>query len=58
MHSVVEVQLTEVPFVVPNLKTVAVLPGAKPAPVIVTLVPPAVDPVFGLRPVTVGTNLK
>jgi len=55
---VVEVQLTDVPFVFPNLNFVADVPRAKPAPVTVTLVPPAEDPVFGLRPVTVGRNLK
>ena len=54
----VEVQLTEVPFVDPNLKTVAVVPGTNPLPVTVTVVPPAVEPVFGLRPVTVGVTLK
>jgi len=58
VHFVVEVQLTDVDFVDPNLKTVAVLPRAKPVPLIVTLVPPALEPIVGLRPVTVGTNLK
>jgi hypothetical protein len=34
---------------------VTVAPVAKLVPVIVTTVPPAVDPLFGDRPVTVGT---
>ena len=58
VHSVVEVQLTDVAFVDPNLKIVADVPRANPVPLTVTLVPPALDPVFGLRPVTVGTNLN
>jgi len=58
VHSVVEVQLTDLLTVVPNLTFVAVLPRAKPVPVMVTLVPPALDPVFGLTLVTVGTNRK
>ena len=58
VHVVLEVQLTDVAFVVPNLKTVAVLPRAKPVPVMVTLVPPALEPLLGLTPATVGRNLK
>ena len=57
-HSVLETHSTDAAFVVPKLKTVAVLPSAKPAPVMVTVVPPAIDPVLGLRPVIVGRNLK
>ena len=37
MHSVLEVQLTPVALVVPNLKTVPVFPTAKPVPVMVTV---------------------
>jgi hypothetical protein len=58
VHFVVELQLTDLAFVVPNLKIVAVLPRANPVPLTVTLVPPALDPVLGLRRVTVGVNLK
>jgi hypothetical protein len=50
--------LTDVALVLPNLKTVAVEPSAKPAPVIVTFVLPASDPAFGLTLLTVGRNLK
>jgi hypothetical protein len=42
-----------VAFVVPNLTPVTVQPKA---PVIVTLVPPAVGPDVGLTPVTEGTQ--
>jgi hypothetical protein len=58
VHSVVDVQLIGVPAVAPNLKIVAVVPRKKPVPVTVTVVPPAVDPLFGLTPVTVGANLN
>jgi hypothetical protein len=43
----------EVAAVVPNLTTVA---PVKSLPVIVTLVPPAVGPLFGLTDVTTGTG--
>lgn len=39
---------------VPNLNVVAPVPGAKPVPFTVTLVPPAVEPDLGLTPTTVG----
>jgi len=55
---VVEVQSTPVPFVVPNLIVVAVVPRPNPVPVTVTVIPPDVGPVFGLTLVTVGVNLK
>ena len=57
-HTVVDVQLTVAAFGDPNLKIVA--PGAvrKPAPVTVTGVPPALGPVFGVRPVMMGTNVN
>ena len=58
MHVVVEVQSTLVLVVDPNSKLVAVLPRAKPAPVTVTLVAPAVEPVLGSSLVTVGLNVK
>src|ERR1700676_4126950 len=50
---VAELTTRPVPAVVPNFTTVA---PVKPVPVTVTLVPPAVGPVFGLTPVTVGTG--
>lgn len=52
-----DAQFTEVAGDVPNLKTVAFVPKPKPAPVTVTLVPPAVEPVFGLSAVMVGANV-
>ena len=48
-----ELTTRPVPAVVPNLTTVA---PVKPVPVTVTEVPPAVDPVLGLTPVTVGSG--
>lgn len=51
---VIEAQLTEVDAVVPNLNPVVPVPGANPVPVIVTLVPPALEPEVGLRLVIVG----
>ena len=53
----VEVQFTDVVFVIPNLNVVAVVPSANPEPVTVMLVLPASGPLFGLRLVTVGVNL-
>ena len=50
---VVEAQLTPVAATLPNLNSVPA-PGAKPLPAIVTVVPPAIGPVAGLTPVTVG----
>jgi hypothetical protein len=58
VHSVLVAQLTEVPAVVPNFKTVPVLPGPKPAPITVTLAPPAVDPLDGLTLETIARKLK
>jgi hypothetical protein len=52
VHSVLDVQLTDLLLVVPNLMAVAVLPRAKPTPVTVTLVPPDLGPVFGFTPVS------
>src|SRR5207248_9928391 len=57
VHVVLEVQLTEVPDVVPNLNFVVFVPRANPSPVIVTLVPPVVGPAFGLTLVTAGLKL-
>jgi hypothetical protein len=57
VHSVLELQFTEVALLVPNLNAVAVVPGANPVPLTVTVVPPAVVPELGLKPVIVGTNL-
>ncbi len=50
---VVELTTTPVPATVPNFTPVTPL---KPVPVMVTLVPPAVDPEVTLRPVTVGAG--
>jgi len=47
------VTTTLVPAAAPN---VTVAPAAKFVPVIVTAVPPAVDPLFGATLVTVGTT--
>ena len=58
VHVVADVQLTDVAFVNPNRMIVAVSPRANPVPLTVTLVPPALDPVLGLRPVIVGAKLK
>src|SRR5262249_14540439 len=43
-------------FVAAVLPNFTVAPAAKFVPVIVTAVPPAVDPLFGLTPVTVGSG--
>jgi hypothetical protein len=53
-----DVQSTDLAFVAPKLNFVAVVPRANPAPLMVTLAPPATGPVFGLTLVTVGANLK
>ena len=50
---VVELTVTAVAALVPNL---TVSPEAKPVPVIVTLVLPAVGPLVGAMPVTVGAG--
>jgi hypothetical protein len=55
---VLEVQSTAVARLDPNLKLVAVVPGANPAPAIVTVVPPAVEPVLGATLSTAGVSLK
>jgi hypothetical protein len=57
VQDVLELQLTEVAFGEPNLKIVAA-PSAKPDPVTVTLVPPAVPPELGFTDVTLGVYLK
>ena len=51
-------QLTDFALVLPNLKVVAVAPGANPLPVTVTLVPPSVGPLAGLTLSTLGRYLK
>ncbi len=54
LSAVIVVPLTTVRFVAGVVpKSTAVAP-VKPVPVIVTRVPPAVEPLVGLRPVTVG----
>jgi len=54
--AVMLVLLTTATFVAAALPNVTVAPVAKFVPVIVTAVPPAVDPVFGLTLVTVGAT--
>jgi hypothetical protein len=52
--AVIDVLLTTTTLVAAVLPNVTVAPDAKLVPVIVTAVPPAVGPVFGLTLVTVG----
>jgi hypothetical protein len=52
--AVMVVLLTTATFVAAALPNVTVAPEAKFVPVIVTAVPPAVEPLFGLTLVTVG----
>jgi len=52
--AVIEVPLTTTTLVAAALPNVTVAPAAKPVPVIVTPVPPAVGPLFGLTLLTVG----
>ena len=52
--AVMDVLLTNVTFVAAMEPNVTVAPVAKLAPVIVTAVPPEVDPLFGDTLVTVG----
>jgi hypothetical protein len=52
--AVIVVLLTTTTFVADALPKVTVAPEAKFVPVIVTAVPPRLEPLFGLTPVTVG----
>jgi hypothetical protein len=52
--AVIEVLLTTTTLVAAVLPNVTVAPAAKFVPVMVTAVPPAVEPVFGLTLLTVG----
>jgi hypothetical protein len=52
--AVIDVLLTTTPLVAAALPNVTVAPATKFVPVIVTAVPPAVVPLFGLTLVTVG----
>jgi hypothetical protein len=54
--AVMVVLFTTITFVAAVPPNVTVVPAAKFVPVIVTPVPPAVDPLFGLTFVTVGTT--
>src|SRR5580704_6841085 len=54
--AVIVVLFTTTTFVAAVLPTVTVAPATKFVPVIVTAVPPAVVPLFGLTPLTVGTG--
>src|SRR5438132_1915449 len=53
-QDVCELHSTPVASAPANLIVVLPMPGAKPTPVIVTLVPPAVGPALGLTEVIVG----
>jgi hypothetical protein len=55
--AVIVVPFTTTTLVAAALPNVTVAPVAKFVPVIVTAVPPAVDPVVGLTLVTVGTPM-
>ena len=55
--AVICVPLTTTTFVAAVLPNVTVTPEAKFEPVIVTAVPPAVDPLFGLTLPTVGGTM-
>jgi hypothetical protein len=52
--AVIVVPLTTTTLVAAALPNVTVAPDAKFVPVMVTAVPPAVDPLFGLTLLTVG----
>jgi hypothetical protein len=52
--AVIDVLLTTTTFVAAALPNVTVAPATKFVPVIVTAVPPAVDPLFGLTLLTVA----
>jgi hypothetical protein len=52
--AVIDVLLTTTTLVAAVLPKVTVAPAAKLVPVMVTAVPPVVDPLFGLTLVTVG----
>jgi hypothetical protein len=54
--AVIVVAFTTTTFAADPLPNVTVAPEAKFVPVIVTDVPPAVDPVFGLTLLTVGAT--
>ena len=54
--AVIEVDDTTVTFVAGTVPKSTVAPVPKLVPVMVTLVPPAVDPTFGLTFVTVGAG--
>jgi len=53
----IAVPFTTVMVAAAMLPNVTVAPPAKFVPVIVTAVPPAVDPLFGLTPLTVGVPI-
>ena len=52
--AVIEVELTNTTLVAAEPPTVTVAPDTNPVPVIVTAVPPAVEPLTGDTEVTVG----
>jgi hypothetical protein len=55
--AVIEVLLTTTTLVAAALPNVTVAPAAKFVPVMVTPVPPTVDPLLGLTLLTVGTPM-
>ena len=55
--AVIVVLLVTTTFVAAALPNVTVAPAAKLVPVMVTAVPPAVGPLFGLTLLTVGTPI-
>jgi hypothetical protein len=55
--AVIVVLFTTTTFVAAVLPNVTVAPAAKFVPVIVTAVPPAVDPLFGATLLTVGGTM-
>jgi hypothetical protein len=57
VHSVLDAQLADFYAVAPNLNFVAVVPGANPTPVTVTVEPPAAGPAFGVSEAISGANL-
>jgi hypothetical protein len=54
LTAVIEVPLTTTTLVAATLPNFTVAPAAKLVPLIVTAVPPTVDPLLGETPLTVG----
>jgi hypothetical protein len=58
VQTVLDSQLTLAAFTPPNTTRVPDVPGAKPLPLISTLVPPVTGPLVGLTEVIAGTSLN